>query len=204
MILFYSDSCQHCSVLLDTIKKHDKNKTIKLVCIDNKITTIQTKIKCVPALMFLPNKELIYGKSVFDYLLMPNRGYLFTNDSNTRNKNNIENNNSSLNAPIPLNKEQTDPTEPSAFSLGSVLTDNFSNIDDDNINSMKINSDKIYKWGILDDTPLNTSLSQTSTTHTVASTPSNELKSETTNYSKELPSIEELTRQRENIFKDIN
>ena len=202
MILFYSDSCQHCSVLLDTIKKHDKKKSIKLVCIDNKITTIQTKINCVPALMFLPNKELIYGKAVFDYLLMPNRGYLFTTDSNTRNKNNIENNNSSLNAPISSNNEKTNPNEPSAFSLGSVLTDNFSNIDDDNINSMKFNSDKIYKWDVIDDTPINSA--QITQNPTLSSTPTNELKSETTNYSKELPSIEELTRQRENIFKDIN
>ena len=34
MILFYSDTCQHCSVLLDTIKRHDTKKSIKLVIID--------------------------------------------------------------------------------------------------------------------------------------------------------------------------
>jgi len=66
MILFYSDSCQHCSVLLDTIKRHDTKKTIKLVCIDTLISIIKNKITNVPALMFLPTKEIIYGKAVFE------------------------------------------------------------------------------------------------------------------------------------------
>ena len=200
MILFYGDSCQHCSVLLDTIKRHDTKKTIKLVCIDDKINKIQTKISCVPALMFLPNKELIYGKAVFDYLLLPNRGYLFTSNS-TRDKTNTENKNTSLNSPIPLNKEK-DPLEPLAFSLGSILTDNFSNIDDDNINSMNINNDKIYKWDFISDSP--TDQQSSMQPQQSQSSPINEIKSESTKYSKDLPSLEELTKQRENIFKDIN
>ena len=72
MILFYSDTCQHCSVLLDTIKRHDTKKSIKLVIIDAIIDKIKHKITAVPALMFLPSKEVIYGKAVFDYLLLPN------------------------------------------------------------------------------------------------------------------------------------
>ncbi len=185
MILFYSISCQHCSVLLDTIKRHDTNKTIKLVCIDDKIPLIKGKINNVPALMFLPTKEVIYGKSVFDYLLLPNRGYLFANNS-TRDKGN----NSSLNAPIPLNIEKK-IDEPSSFILGSVLSDSYSDINDDNVNSLKHTDDKIYKWDLIDgstnNTPINQKIEQ-------------EFKSKG---DKKLPSLEELTKERENLFKDI-
>ena len=64
MILFYSEYCEHCTILLDTVKRHDKNKKIKLVSIDylrsiNK--NIDSRIHSVPALMFIPSKELIFG-----------------------------------------------------------------------------------------------------------------------------------------------
>jgi len=102
MILFYSETCQHCSVLLDTIKRHDSKKTIKLVCIDTRINILKDIIKNVPALMFLPTKEVIYGKAVFDYLLLPNRGYLFTSKSGRNNKDEP----SSLSSPVPINEKK--------------------------------------------------------------------------------------------------
>lgn len=184
MILFYSISCQHCSVLIDTIKKHDTKKTIKLVCIDTIVNTIKHKITNVPALMFMPSKELIYGKAVFDYLLLPNRGYLFTSN-NTREKTSTTNN-----PQTPLNNSTTTSDEPMAFSLGSVLTDNFSNIDDDNINSTNINNDKIYSWDFID---------STSNTNVEKEYKAQSTKSE----NKKLPSLEELTQEREKLFKDI-
>ena len=185
MILFYSISCQHCSILLETIKKHDTKKTIKLVCIDTKISILKDKIKSVPALMFLPTKEIIYGKAVFDYLLLPSRGYLFTNN-NTREK---QNNNSSINSPVPLNTESKND-EPSSFSLGSCLTDNYSNIDDDNINSMNINKDKLYKWDFVD-------MNNTTNNETMESK-YKEFASR--GDGKKLPSLEELTKERDSIF----
>jgi hypothetical protein len=187
MILFYSDTCQHCAVLLDTIKRHDTKKTIKLVVIDAIVNKISHKIKAVPALMFMPSKEIIYGKAVFDYLLLPNRGYLFAN-SNTREKQEVS---SSINSPIPLNKQEN-IDEPMSFTLGAISSDNFSNITDDNINSMNINDDKLYKWGIVSDDTNNTNNTNNNTS---------QLESEKT--SKKLPSIDELQKQRENIFKDI-
>ena len=190
MILFYSLSCQHCSILLETIKKHDTKKTIKLVCIDSKINILKNKITNVPALMFIPSKEIIYGKAVFDYLLLPNRGYLFTNN-NTREKTNTTNSdNSSINSPIPLNKEII-PDEPSAFSLGSVLTDNFSNIDDDNINSMNINNDKIYRWDLVD---TNNNTNNLEDEYKAMAAKSD---------SRKLPSLEELTKERDSLFKNL-
>ena len=186
MILFYSETCQHCSVLLDTIKLHDNKKTIKLVVIDGIINKIRHKIKAVPALMFIPSKEIIYGKAVFDYLLLPNRGYLFTNNKNTREK--PEPNLSSLIPPISIN-EPKEPDEPLSFSLGAISSDIYSDITDDNINSMNINKDRIYKWEAIDNPTSNELPKMT------------KIDSERTQ--KTLPSIDELQKQRENIFKDI-
>lgn len=189
MILFYSINCQHCSVLLDTIKRHDTKKTIKLVCIDTIVNVIKNKIKSVPALMFLPTKELIYGKAVFDYLLLPNRGYLFTSNS-TREKSN-DTQNSSMNSPIPLNTQQENPDEPSSFSLGSILTDKFSDINDDNVNSININRERNYQWELIDD-------------NNKPEIPLNKIASEyQTKVDRKLPSLEELTQERDKIFKDI-
>jgi len=209
MILFYSDSCNHCSVLIDTIKKHDTKKTIKLVCIDTIIDKIKHKITNVPALMFLPSKELTYGKAVFDYLLLPNRGYLFNNNT-TREKTPINtNDNTNPNSNTNANANTNTNEEPLAFSLGSVLTDNFSDINDDNINSMNINNDRNYKWDFIDTNNTNTNTNNTNTntnnnTNTNTNTNTNITEAPaSTKSNKELPSIEELTRQRENLFKDI-
>ena len=188
MILFYSETCQHCSVLLDTIKIHDTKKTIKLVVIDGIINKIKHKIKAVPALMFLPSKEIIYGKAVFDYLLLPNRGYLFTLNKNTRDKGEAIPN-SSIISPVPLNKPEEVIGEPSSFSLGAITADCYSDITDDNINSMNINKDRLYKWESIETTALNEMPKMA------------DFDSEKS--SRKLPSIDELQKQRENLFKDI-
>ena len=193
MILFYSDSCQHCSVLLDTIKRHDTKKMIKLVCIDTRIQTIKDKITKVPALMFLPNKEIIYGKAVFDHLLLPNRGILFTSNS-TRDKSD-NNQNSSLTAPIPLNN-QTEANEPLAFSLGSIMSDKFSDINDDNVNSVNLNSNRVYGWDLITNDNQNKPPPP-------ANINSGGINTRESKSDKKLPSIEELTKERENLFKDI-
>lgn len=174
MILFYSNECQHCSVLLETIKKHDTENNIKLVSIDvlrNMNIKIDNRIHSVPALMFFPTKEIIFGKAVFDYLLLPTRGYLYTKQSST--KDDIKEK-SSFNSPIPLN------IEPMAFTLGSILSDNYSNIDDDSTNSMKISDDKVYNWASIDNDNVE----------------KNNVKKETVD-KKNLPSLEELQKQRD-------
>jgi len=182
MILFYSETCQHCSVLLDTIKRHDSKKTIKLVCIDTRINILKDIIKNVPALMFLPTKEVIYGKAVFDYLLLPNRGYLFTSKSGRNNKDEP----SSLSSPVPINEKNLDD-EPEAFSLGTIYADNFSSIDDNNINN-----NKVYNWDYIDNDNRNINIEREF-----------KEKSNENNSGKKLPSIEELTKEREKLFKDI-
>jgi hypothetical protein len=66
---------------MDSIRRFDVDKMVKLVnIIDLQRThpSVFQQIKMVPALMVLPSKEIIYGKTVFDYLLLPSRGKLVT------------------------------------------------------------------------------------------------------------------------------
>ena len=194
MILFYSNSCRHCNVLLETIKKHDTKKSIKLVVIDSIVNKVSHKIKAVPALMFLETKEIIYGKSVFDFLLLPNRGYLFTSN-NTREKpdiNKSDNNNNNDN-----NNDSNKEIEPLSFSLGAISSESFTDITDDDINSLNLNEDKVYKWGLINDNPISNSNSISNSSPTP--TPKND--NSEINSKKNLPSIDELQKQRDLLFK---
>lgn len=186
MILFYSDYCEHCSILLDTIKRHDKDKKIKLLSIDylrsiNK--NIDPRIHSVPALMFIKTKELIFGKAVFDYLLLPNRGILFASQHSTRDKEKIA---ADKNIKPSLNTNDDIIDEPIAFSLGSILSDNFSSIDDNELN----NKDKSYNW-----TNIN---SDNNAQPDIKKTPGINVDDKITN---KLPSIEEILQQREKDIK---
>ena len=81
MILFYSNQCKHCNILLDAISKHDKNNIIKTISVETMVNNdynIDKIIHSVPALVIpkenkINNDEILYGKQVFDYLLLPNR-----------------------------------------------------------------------------------------------------------------------------------
>ena len=85
MFLFYSDSCSHCTMLLETLKTLDKQHSIKLISIDylksNNIT-FDNRITHVPAMLLQEYNKIIFGKEVFDYLLLPGKGVLL-NTTNT-------------------------------------------------------------------------------------------------------------------------
>ena len=162
MILFYSVYCNHCKMLLEHIKRYDKEKVIKLVSIDdlrNKNINIESKIHSVPAFMILPSKELLFGKSVFDHLLLPGRGILCSTQS-TR----LDKAVSGENDMIPLANTgngtvgagsisggsggtgDSDSSEPMAFTLNTAsFSDNFSIIEDE---SKELN-DKNYNWDFI-------------------------------------------------------
>ena len=162
MILFYSVYCNHCKMLLEHIKRYDKEKVIKLVSIDdlrNKNINIESKIHSVPAFMILPSKELLFGKSVFDYLLLPGRGILCSTQS-TR----LDKAISGENDMIPLANTgngtlgsgstgtgtasggTSGDSEPMAFTLNTAsFSDNFSIIEDE---SKELN-DKNYNWDFI-------------------------------------------------------
>ena len=79
MFLFYSDHCKHCTMLLETLKSLDKNKQIKLVSMDyikNNNLRFDQRITHVPALLIKETDRIIFGKELFDYLLLPGKGVL--------------------------------------------------------------------------------------------------------------------------------
>ena len=157
MILFYSVFCNHCKMLLEHIKRYDKEKIIKLVSIDdlrNKNYNIESKIHSVPAFMILPSKELLFGKAVFDHLLLPGRGILCSSQNTRMDKTGIGGSSTTTggtveNDVIPLvNTNSNSDTEegPLAFTLNTAsFSDKFSIIEDE---TMVLN-DKNYNWDLI-------------------------------------------------------
>ena len=93
MFLFYSDHCKHCIMLLETLKTLDKNKQIKLISVDylksNNIC-IDHRITHIPAMLLKDANKVIFGKEVFDYLLLPGKGILLKAQSTQPVQNNQE------------------------------------------------------------------------------------------------------------------
>ena len=138
MIIFYSEYCDHSTMLIKTIKKHDKNKRIKLVSIDYMRSNgllLDEKIHSVPALMLLPSRELMFGKIAFDYLLLPTRGILFQ-----KIEENIDNNSSIANNEI--------ITEPSGFTI-DYNKQTFESIDE---NTVLSTDDMNFSWSDIENT----------------------------------------------------
>lgn len=151
MILFYSIGCNHSKMLLDNVARYDKEKKIKLVPVDElkkQNINIEKKIHTVPAFMILPSKELLFGKDVFDYLLLPGRGILCSSQNTRLDKNITDNTNTNVDSAIKPMENVNDENDPSAFALnGSKLSDNFSTIEEKDGNN--ICTDKNYNWDFI-------------------------------------------------------
>jgi len=157
MILFYSVFCNHCKMLLEHIKRYDKEKVIKLVSIDDlrsQNINIESKIHSVPAFMILPSKELLFGKAVFDHLLLPGRGILCSSQNTRMDKTGILGASgpggtigTADNDVIPLNNTSSEnESEPLAFTLNTAsFSDRFSIIEDET----KELNDKNYNWDFI-------------------------------------------------------
>jgi hypothetical protein len=194
MILFYSDYCQHCTVLLDTIKRFDKSNVIKMVSVDTLRSLqkpIDSKIKCVPALYLPDSKNLLFGKEVFDYLILKNK-LSFAGETTRDNKKNKD-----LPNGVSPTVADIDPGLPQAFALGAINAESFSSIDD--ANSMI--SDKNYKWDLITnnvpvdiDVPI-TAIGQVSALQGPV-IPKELATTETKEEGKKLPSMEEIMKQR--------
>lgn len=185
MILFYSEYCQHCNILLETIKRHDKNKIVKTVSIDllrSMKKPIDPKIHSVPALLLLNTKEYIFGKAVFDYLLLPNRGVLFTSQTTRDEKRTSRN--TDIEGPGVLPTTASD--EPHAFALGAISAEQFAPINDDDTDN-NIIADKNYNWDRIDNT---------SSSIMPAGTPMQTELSDKKDTKNKLPSVEEIMKQR--------
>jgi hypothetical protein len=148
MILFYSIGCNHSKMLLDNVSRYDKDKKIKLVPIDElkkQNINIEKRIHTVPAFMILPSKEILFGKDVFDYLLLPGRGILCSSQS-TRLDRNINDNNAKIDSAIKPMEIAVGENDPLSFSLNSSkISDNFSTIEETD----GICNDKSYNWDFI-------------------------------------------------------
>lgn len=145
MILFYSDYCPHCRMLLDTIERHDTNKMIKIVSIEAlraQGKAVPAQITAVPALILLPAKTVLMGKNVFDYLLLPGKGKLLTHVGGGPTQ-------EPSGATVVMA-----PNEPMAYSISSNgLSDAFAPIDHDaNVAESTLDglTDRAYAWATID------------------------------------------------------
>lgn len=190
MILFYSDFCQHCNVLLETIKRHDKNGIIKLVSIDDLRSLnkpIDKKIHSVPALLILNTKEYLFGKNVFDYLLLPNRGVLFSTQISSKGQT------QEIGQSIGRKDVDINHTgEPSAFSLGSISSEYFSPLED---STDSVLLDKNYNFDFI--TEDNSSIKNVNV-NTNVNTTGDKIIDNSSEKKKDLPSLEEIMSRRAN------
>lgn len=149
MILFFSDHCPHSKMLIETIKRHNKMDTVKCVSVDTLRALqkpIPPSIHSVPALMLMPDKELLFGKAVFDFLLLPGRGKLVSPPTQAPNQmpggGNVGGNGGTL-AP------QGDGS-PSAFGFSGGLSDAFASYDGDmTVDGESGLNDRAYTWSTI-------------------------------------------------------
>ena len=70
MLLFYSDQCSHCTMLIETLKTLDKQKLVKLISVDylksNQII-FDVRITHVPAMLLPDFNKIIFGLEPYFY-----------------------------------------------------------------------------------------------------------------------------------------
>lgn len=127
-------------MLLDTIKRHDTKSTIKLVSVEalKSVGKLPTIVHSVPALMLAAEKKLLFGKSVFDHLLLPGSGILLKMQMTT--------DASGDKTPIDSNRSG----EPMAFMLGTGSADTFASYDESRPDQRM--DDRSYTWTSYEDT----------------------------------------------------
>ena len=151
LLLFYSVNCGHCRMLLDSISRHDKNNIVKLACIETLISEnrLPPQIHSVPAMMVIADKAFLYGKQVFDYLLLPGNGKLIKQNSEDNNA--LKNINNTSIAPNKLPNTMASD-EPFGFAINlNGMSDSFSLIDEETVDNSG-NIDRQYNWTSLTET----------------------------------------------------
>jgi len=161
---------------------------IKLLSVDTLRSLqmpIDHKIKCVPALYLVEGKKFLFGKEVFDYLILKNK-LTFAGETTRDHKKNKD----TLNADA-ANKQVE---QPQAFSLGAISAEYFSSIDD----ADSMISDRNYKWDLLSNLPIEDSDLPVNAIGQVTAlkgpAPTTEPKPKDEN--KKLPTMEEIMKQR--------
>ena len=173
MFLFYSDHCKHCIMLLETLKTLDKNKQIKLISVDylkSNNMCIDPRITHIPAMLLKDANKVIFGKEVFDYLLLPGKGILLKAQTTQ---------------PV-QNNQEANVDEPQ--SIDSYMSQSYENLDE-NDNYL---TGPVTIWESLD-APNNQNVVQ-----------SNDKvinNNDTLKSNKELPSLAEIQKMRENALQ---
>lgn len=180
MILFYSEHCPHSKLLLDTIKTHDSTGAVKLISVET-LRALQKPLPAglhsVPGLLLLPERGFLFGKQLFDYLLLPGRGRLVARTSGN---------------PAPAHASTasggvSNSRDPEGFWFASGLSDSFSPVEDEVAAAIDADGmglkDRAYGWSSISEVP-------------------EPIKTETidpkeTRTKKSLPSLDELRKQRE-------
>jgi hypothetical protein len=139
-------------MLLETIQRNDTNHQVKLVCVEVLRAKKQPiPVETVPTLVTLPDRRLLTGKAVFDYLLLPGKGKLLIK---------IDHNNGSgpspgsgpapAPAPAPAPIEELDPM---AFTLGGSkgFGDAFTAIEHEGSTIDSGHADRLYQWTKISD-----------------------------------------------------
>lgn len=153
MILFYSTYCPHCRMLLDTIERSDKTGMVKLVCVEvlrAKGERVPAQVQSVPALLTLPERRLLTGKAVFDYLLLPGTGKLLI-PINQAADDAAKGNGNAVNSSVP-NEAPSIGADPTAFSVGG-FSDSFTDINHEGSSSIvdTASPDRTYQWTLIAD-----------------------------------------------------
>ena len=126
-------------MLLQTIERPDSQKMVKLVCIEA-LRSPLPQIHSVPALVTLPERQLLFGKAVFDYLLLPRSGKLIVGNSGGGGNNQQMGmgmgqgmGNSSMGQVNGMGQGQNNPREPAPFIAqagGGKSMGNFASLED--------------------------------------------------------------------------
>ena len=174
MILFYSDVCRHSRMLIETIKRYDPDaKLIKFVSVDTMRAAgkrLPPQILEVPSLVTLPDRKVLCGKHVFDYLLLPGSGKLLRPES--------------IAADEGAQASQVAGPEPSAFTIGQGFSDNYAHFDSASERGFE---DRTYTWTSLEDDPMVNGTAIGLTGNTTAD-------------ANELPFTQEETRRSKNLL----
>lgn len=181
MILFYSEHCPHSKLLLDTIKTHDSGGAVKLISVETLRALrkpLPAGLHSVPGLLLLPERGFLFGKQLFDYLLLPGRGRLVARNPGT----------SGAPSSSPQPTGPGGGGDPEGFWFASGLSDNFSPVEDDSA-AAAIDTegtglkDRAYGWSSISEVP--------DPIHTETIDPKE------TRTKKSLPSLDDLRKQRE-------
>jgi len=183
-------------MLLETIQRHDSNGMVKRVSVEAMRAAgkmVPPAVHSVPAMLILPQKTWMFGKAVFDYLLLPGRGKLLIGAGGAASGRGDA---TEMAPPGALGNASGGIGEPLAFGFGSGLSDAFASITDDHAVSDTGLGDRAYLWSSVNDAPAAHPAAVAATASAGGALPPSVTPSET-RARKGLPSLDDIRRLRD-------